>query len=94
MCSVAVKATIRLLDELCEVCGYDRKYAIKLLGGKPAATKGKVGRKPVYAKEVIAVIKPIWLISEQPCGKRLKDLLPLWLPRASRRSQSRVVVLH
>ena len=38
----------RLLDELCEVCGYDRKYAVKLLGGKPAATKGKVGRKPVY----------------------------------------------
>jgi hypothetical protein len=65
----------RLLDELCEVCGYDRKYAIKLLGGKPAATKGKVGRKPVYAKEVIAVIKPIWLSSEQPCGKRLKELL-------------------
>jgi hypothetical protein len=25
----------RLLDELCEVCGYDRKYAIKLMGGKP-----------------------------------------------------------
>ncbi len=51
----------RLLDELCEVCGYDRKYAIKLLGGEPAASRGKVGRKPVYAKEVVAVIKPIWL---------------------------------
>jgi hypothetical protein len=75
----------RLLDELCEVCGYDRKHAIKLLGGKPAATKGKVGRKPVYAKEVIAVIKPIWLSSEQPCGKRLKELLPLWLPHFERR---------
>jgi len=37
----------RLLDELCEVCGYDRKHAIKLLGGKSAATKGKEGRKPV-----------------------------------------------
>jgi hypothetical protein len=43
MPSEAVKATILLLDELCEVCGYDR------------------GRKPVYAKEVVAVIKPIWL---------------------------------
>lgn len=70
----------RLLDELCELCSYDRKHAIKLLGGKFAATKGKVGRKPVYAKEVITVIKPIWLSSEQPCGKRLKELLPLWLP--------------
>jgi hypothetical protein len=41
----------RLLDELCEVGGYDRKYDIKLLGGKPAAATHKVGRNPVCAKE-------------------------------------------
>jgi hypothetical protein len=75
----------RLLDELCEVCAYDRKYAIKLLGSEPAATKGKVGRKLVYATEVVAVIKLIWLSSEQPCGKRLKELPPLWLPHFERR---------
>lgn len=77
----------RLLEELCDVCGYDRKCAIKLLGGKPAATQGKVSRKPVYAKEVVAVIKPIWLSSEQPCGKRLKEFLPLWLPHYERREK-------
>ncbi len=75
----------RLLDEFCDVCGYDRKHAIKLLNAKPAASKGKAGRKPVYATEVVAVIKPIWLSSEQPCGKRLKELLPLWLPHYERR---------
>lgn len=79
------KGKSRLLDELCEVCGYDRKHAIKLLNSTPAITKSKVGRKPVYAKEVVAVIKPIWLSSEQPCGKRLKQLLPLWLPHYERR---------
>ena len=26
----------RLLDEVCELCGYERKYAIKLLSGKRA----------------------------------------------------------
>ena len=52
-----MKATIRLLDELREVCGYDREYAIKLLAGEPATIRCKVGRKPVYAKEVIAMIK-------------------------------------
>ena len=46
----------RLLDEFCEISGYDRKHAIKLLNGKPAASKTKAGRKPVYAKEVVAVI--------------------------------------
>jgi hypothetical protein len=34
---------------------------------------------------VVAVIKPIWLSSEQPCGKCLKELLPLWLPHFERR---------
>ena len=34
----------RLLDELCELCGYGRKHAIKLLGGTlPVA--GEKGRR-------------------------------------------------
>ena len=84
----------RLLDEFCDVCGYDRKHAIKLLNAKPFATKGKAGRKPVYAKEVAAIIKPIWLSSEQPCGKRLKELLPLWLPHYERREGALSKVLR
>lgn len=75
----------RLLDEVCEVCGYERKHAIKLLGNKLPAPKGKAGRKPVYAKDIVPIIKAIWLSSEQPCGKRLKELLPLWLPHFERR---------
>ena len=75
----------RLLDEVCEVCGYERKYAIKLMNRRQPAPKGKAGRKRVYAQEVAAVVKAIWLHSEQPCGKRLKELLPLWLPHYQRR---------
>ena len=75
----------RLLDEVCEVCGYERKYAIKLMNRRQPAPKRKAGRKRVYAQEVAAVVKAIWLHSEQPCGKRLKELLPLWLPHYQRR---------
>jgi hypothetical protein len=75
----------RLLDEVCEVCGYERKHAIKVLGGKFCAPVSRAGRKAVYAKDVVRVIKPIWLSSEQPCGKRLKEQLPLWLPHYERR---------
>jgi hypothetical protein len=32
----------RILDEFCQVCGYNRKYAIQLLGG-PASQKLKNG---------------------------------------------------
>lgn len=73
----------KMLDELCEQFGYDRKHAIKLLGGKagwggdPAVPKG---RPRIYGPEVTEVLWEIWKLSEQPCGKRLKALLPLWLP--------------
>lgn len=68
-----------LLDELCEVCGYSRKHAIKLMNGSLAKPSGRRGRKAVYGAEELAVIKPIWLAANQPCGKLLRPLLPLWL---------------
>ncbi len=41
--------TARILDEFCAVCGYHRKYAIRLLGRKkPASTPRRSGRKPRY----------------------------------------------
>jgi hypothetical protein len=44
------KAKETILDEFCAVCGYHRKYAIRLLNqrGKPRK-KRRPGRKPVYA---------------------------------------------
>lgn len=81
----ALEGKSRLLDEVCEVCGYERKYAIKLMNQKAPPPRRKAGRKAVYAREVVAVIKTIWLSSEQPCGKRLKELLALWLPHYEKR---------
>ena len=72
----------RLIDEFCEVCGYERKYAIKLLGGRrraPGAARGKAGRKPTYDEAVASKLKEIWMLAEQPCGKRLKPVLAMWL---------------
>ncbi len=71
-----------LIDEFCEVTGYERKYAIKLLGcrrRRPGAKPRKVGRKPTYGRQVAVKLKEIWLLAEQPCGKRLAPILPLWL---------------
>ncbi|MEY2599552.1 MAG: hypothetical protein RLZZ142_1811 [Verrucomicrobiota bacterium] len=72
-----------LVDELFEQWGYGRKHAIKLLGAKtgwggdPGVRKG---RPPRYESEVEGVLWRIWKVAEQPCGKRLKALLPQWLP--------------
>lgn len=78
----------RLLDEVCEMCGYDRKYAIKLLGGRRgiAGARGlkRGGSQRRYGAAEREVIKTIWLAGEQPCGKRLKEALGLWLPHYER----------
>jgi hypothetical protein len=72
----------RILDEFCAVCGYHRKYAIRLLGRKrPEPTSRRVGRKPRYDHpRLLEALRRIWLASDQLCGKRLKVALPLWLP--------------
>ena len=78
----------RILDEFCQVCGYHRKYAIRLLGG-PAPQKPKAivrkGRRPTYGSKVITALTTIWEAAGYPCSTRLKALLPLWLPWAIKR---------
>jgi hypothetical protein len=76
----------RMLDELCDDYGYERKYAIKLLSDSLpiAMPKGHPGPERRYL-EVQAVVQYIWLQAEQPCGKRLVPILQQWLPYYERR---------
>src|SRR5580658_1153761 len=76
----------RMLDELCQDYEYERKYAIKLLGGSLPEPGGKVrvGREPQYGL-IEPVVQAIWLAAEQPCGKRLVPILRQWLPFYERR---------
>jgi hypothetical protein len=72
----------RLVDEACSVCGYDRKYAIKVLTGNRPGPRGlgRGGGQRLYDAEVAAIVAAIWRAADYPCGKRLEALLPLWLP--------------
>ena len=82
------KASMRektaILDEFCATTGYHRKYAILLLRGFKRFTRPKPkkrGRKPFYQNEaVLNPLKRIWHAANLPCSKRLKVILPLWLP--------------
>ena len=70
-----------ILDEFCAICGFNRKYAIRLLGKPPGRTGRKTGKKPVYdSPELLAILKTIWLATDQMCSKKLKAAIPLWLP--------------
>src|SRR5882724_11780898 len=76
----------RMLDELCQDYEYERKYAIKLLGGSLPEPSGqaRAGREPQYGL-IEPVVEAIWLAAEQPCGKRLVPILRQWLPYYERR---------
>ncbi len=75
-----------ILNEFCQVCGYNRKYAIRLLNA-PAPQRPKPHqktRRPTYAPKTISVLSSIWATAGYPCSQRLKALLPLWLPWAQK----------
>ncbi len=74
------KARGRLLDEFIQITGWDRKHANKVLLGtrRQKGSRGKRGAPKKYGEEVVAALKTCWLAMEQPCGKRMKDMLPLW----------------
>jgi hypothetical protein len=77
----------RILDEFCQVCSYNRKYAIRLLNG-PAPQKPKTSpksRRPTYGVKMISALAAIWEAAGYPCSARIKALLPLWLPWAVKR---------
>ena len=74
------KARGRLLDELIEITGWDRKHANKVLLGRRRrkGRRGKRGAPTRYGNDLAEALKTCWLAMEQPCGKRMKDMLPLW----------------
>jgi hypothetical protein len=77
-----------ILDEFCATCGYQRKAAIRLLN-RPLRTAPakRSGPKIIYEpKQVLPVLKAIWLASDQLCSKLLKTALPEWLEHYERRS--------
>src|SRR6266478_1656489 len=69
----------RMLDEVCEDYDYERKYAIKLLGGTlPVRSEHPhPGPEPQYGT-IEPIVRRIWSSAEQPCGKRLVPILRQW----------------
>jgi hypothetical protein len=73
-----------ILDELCENCHFHRKHAIRLLSVYHPFLKPRKkprGRMSIYKKiEILRPLKKIWLTANLPCSKRLKAILPIWIP--------------
>ncbi len=80
----SVKEKTLILNEFCLNCGYHRKHAIRLIKHFKRFTKPKPKRRGKPSKynkpSVLEPLKKIWLAANLPCSKRLKVILPLWLP--------------
>lgn len=72
-----------LLDEVCHVCGYHRKHAIRKFNQPlpdPPRARPLSPRGTTYPAKIIGVLKAIWEVAGYPWSVRLKALLPVWLP--------------
>ena len=74
----------RILNEFCEVCSYNRKYAIYLLNKakqKTTAKNNRPGRRRHYNNPVIIhFLKVMLKATNLICSKRLQPIIPLWMP--------------
>lgn len=72
-----------ILDEFCKTCGYNRKYAIRLINKRSTTSprKKKPGRPKKYSHpSLIIFLRELWVSSNLVCSKRLKAMIPFWLP--------------
>jgi len=74
----------RILDELCGVCGYNRKYVIWKLNRWAQKKEAKVSRvrrrSRRYEGEIFRVVEKVWEAANYPWSVRLKEILRLWGP--------------
>ena len=70
----------RMLDEFCQLTGYHRKAAVRLMGTALAASgqersSGRRGRPQQYGPAVRAALVQVWEGAGRPYGKRLAPFL-------------------
>ncbi len=70
-----------ILNEFCEVCEYNRKYAILILNGDHLSRerKCKPGRPSQYDEAFSACLKEIWEATGRICSKKLRCAIPIWI---------------
>ena len=71
----------RIIDYIMQSAGYkNRKTVIRLLSSKKMPPgKKKKGRRRIIGRKELQVIKKLWFLMGQPCGKRMEAQLPEWL---------------
>ena len=75
------RAKTIILDKFCENCGYNRKYAIRLLRKLNKRPSDKTGKRPgpktiYHEAKLLEALKRIWFATDQMFSKKLKVAIP------------------
>jgi hypothetical protein len=68
-----------ILNELCEITGFSRKYAIRILAKGHHHGPKKSGRRKIYSSEAIIHLRKLWHIMGRMCSPKMVSALPIWL---------------
>ena len=74
------KQKSQILNEFCAVCGYERKYAMRILWRHVDPRSRRPGPKRIYSHQVIPHLIYFWSAMNRCCSKKMKAALPLWFP--------------
>jgi hypothetical protein len=69
----------KILNELCAVAGFNRKYAIRILAIKHHEGKKLSGRTKTYSERSVRHLKRLWVIMGEMCSKKMVQALKTWL---------------
>lgn len=71
-----------MLQEFCRVCGYHRKYAIRLLNGPLERERGNPPphRRYVYSPRTLSILEKVWEVMGYPWSERFKAMMPWLIP--------------
>ncbi len=68
-----------ILDEICKITGFHRKYAIEILSiGHHKGTKAS-GRSQSYSDASIFHLKKLWHLMGRMCSIKMVAAFPVWL---------------
>jgi len=81
-----------MLDDFCNLTGYNRSYGSRILRGDYAPVKVKITnkREVVYDIDVLKALTKVWIIADGICSKRLAPFLPELVDKLVKQKEIRV----
>ena len=62
------------------MCGYERKYAIRILNNQVEPRLYRPGPKPIYNHLVVHHLRILWEAMNRMCAKKMVVAIGLWMP--------------